>query len=149
MHLKSKEIIIAAPAEKVFGQIADCHHLKQGIGLANVPQMSNLECTDTTCSFQMAGLGSLVLTITDTTFPTRVVYDVKNEHIRSVTVYFDIETVPEGSRLVSSSDLDLPFFMSQMLKPVLLNFLNVLVDCVKTTTERDMGNDSSTLAINS
>ena len=76
------------------------------------------------------------------------VYDVKNEHIRSVTVYFDIETVPEGSRLVSSSDLDLPFFMSQMLKPVLLNFLNVLVDCVKTTTERDMENNGSTLAMN-
>ena len=136
MHLKSKEIIIEAPAEKVFGQIANCHHLKQGIGLANVPQMSDLECTDTTCSFKMAGLGSLVLTITDTTFPTRVVYDVKNEHIRTVTVYFDIETVQGGSRLVSSSDLDMPLFMSQMLKPVLLNFLNVLVDCVKTTTER-------------
>ncbi|MBO4282775.1 MAG: hypothetical protein J5873_06235 [Bacteroidales bacterium] len=136
MKLNSKEILIQATPEQVFRQIADCHHLQEGIGLANVPQMSDLQCTDTTCSFQMTGLGQLTLAITETTFPSQVVYDVKNEHIKSVTVCFNIEGGNEQTRLVSVANLDLPFFMAQMLKPVLQNFLNILVDCVKTTTEK-------------
>lgn len=136
MKLNSKEILIQATPEQVFRQIADCHHLQEGIGLANVPQMSDLQCTDTTCSFQMTGLGQLTLAITETTFPSQVVYDVKNEHIKSVTVCFNIEGGNEQTRLVSVANLDLPFFMAQMLKPVLQNFLDILVDCVKTTTEK-------------
>lgn len=136
MNLTSKEILIQASAEQVFNQIADCNHLKQGIGLANVPQMSDLQCTDTSCSFQMAGLGQLTLSITQTSFPTQVVYDVKNEHIKSVTVFFNIEARDSQTALSCHSELDVPFFMSQILKPVILNFMNILVDCVKTTTER-------------
>ena len=137
MKLTSKEVLIQATPEQVFNQIADCNHLKQGIGLANVPQMSDLQCTDTSCSFQMAGLGNLTLAITQTTFPTQVVYDVKNEHIKSVTVCFDIAAKDAQTALVCHSDLDVPFFMSQLLKPAIMNFMNILVDCVKTTTEKN------------
>ncbi len=136
MELSSKETIIQATAEQVFRQLADCHHLQEGIGMANVPQMSDLQCTDTVCSFQMTGIGQLTLSIIGATFPTQVVYDVKNEHIKSVTVFFNIAENGGQTRLVSKAELDLPFFMAQMLKPVLQNFLNILVDCVKTTTER-------------
>lgn len=136
MNLTSKEILIQAKPEQVFQQIADCNHLKQGMGLANVPQMSELQCSNTSCSFQMAGLGKIILSITQTTFPTQVVYDVKNEHIKSVSVFFNIAEKGEETALYCNSELDVPFFMSQMLKPVILNFMNILVDCVKTTTEK-------------
>ncbi|MBO4403101.1 MAG: hypothetical protein J5792_05375 [Bacteroidales bacterium] len=136
MQIKSKEIDIQATPEQVFRQIADCNHLKQGIGLANVPQMSDLECSDTECSFQMTGVGRTALRIRETTFPSEVVYDVKNENIKSVTVVFHIEGNGAQTRLSSTADMDLPFFMSQMLKPVLQNFINILVESVKTTTER-------------
>lgn len=136
MKLTSKEVLIQATPEQVFNQIADCNHLKQGIGLANVPQMSDLQCTDTSCSFQMTGLGNLTLAITQTTFPTQVVYDVKNEHIKSVSVIFNMKGDSAQTALSCDADLDVPFFMSQLLKPAILNFMNILVDCVKTTTEK-------------
>lgn len=136
MKLTSKEVLIQAAPEQVFKQIADCNHLKQGIGLANVPQMSDLQCTDTSCSFQMTGLGNLTLAITQTTFPTQVVYDVKNEHIKSVSVIFNMKGDSAQTALSCDADLDVPFFMSQLLKPAILNFMNILVDCVKTTTEK-------------
>lgn len=136
MNIKSKEIVIQATPEQVFRQIADCNHLRQGIGLANVPQMTDLECSDTECSFQMTGVGRTALSIRETTFPTEVVYDVKNENIKSVTVVFHITGEEGRTRLTSTAEMDLPFFMSQMLKPVLQNFINILVDSVKTTTER-------------
>lgn len=136
MNIKSKEILIQAMPEQVFHQIADCNHLKQGIGLANVPQMSDLECSDTSCSFNMTGVGHTELRIQETIFPSQVIYDVKNENIKSVTVTFHITGEGEQTRLKSTAEMDLPFFMSQMLKPVLQNFINILVDSVKTTTER-------------
>ena len=136
MNIKSKEIVIQATPEQVFQQIADCNHLRQGIGLANVPQMSDLECNDTECSFNMTGVGRTALHIRETTFPSEVVYDVKNENIQSVTVIFHINGQGETTCLTSTAEMDLPFFVSQMLKPVLQNFINILVESVKTTTER-------------
>ncbi len=135
MKLSSKETIIRSTPEQVFNQIADCNHLRQGIGMAGVPQMSDLQCTDTSCSFQMSGIGKLELSICENTFPRQVVYDVKNEHIKSVRVFFDIEKKGEESSLVATGDLDLPFFMAQMLKPALQNFLNTLAECVRKTVE--------------
>lgn len=138
MILTSKEIIISASPEQVFKQIADCNHLKQGIGLANVPKMTDLKCSDTTCSFKMSGIGYTELSIRENTFPVEVVYDVKNENIKSVKVVFKITEKENKSSLISTADMDLPFFMSQILKPVLQNFINILVESVKITTENSI-----------
>ncbi|MDY0015423.1 MAG: hypothetical protein RBS13_04365 [Bacteroidales bacterium] len=130
MNISSNEVRIQAKDETVYQMISDCNHFRQYL-----PEIQNWQSTENSCNFTVQGIGNIEMNITQKNAFSTVVFDVKNAQIKSLSIVFDIKNNENTCLLSGHSNIDIPIFVAQMLKPSLQKFLNLLVERIKLAVE--------------
>ncbi|MBO4738575.1 MAG: hypothetical protein J5606_03335 [Bacteroidales bacterium] len=130
MKLNSKKSDIQASSEKVFGALTNCNLLQKYI-----PNVQNWTSTEDECSFTVAGVGNLVLKIVEKLPFEKVVYRAEAAMSQHIEAAFLIEDFSEKSTLEINAEVDVPFFIAQMVKSSLQKMIDSLVDQIKLGIE--------------
>ena len=130
MDLSSNEIHIQAKDEVIFQMLTNCNNFHQ-----YVPEISNWTSTEDSCSFSIQGVGNVAMDIVEKKAFSSIVYNIKNEQIKSLMISFHIKENGDGSLFYGQSTVEVPFFVPQMIKPSLQKFLDMLVERIKTAVE--------------
>lgn len=130
MNLSSKEVLIQAKDEAVFGLLSNCNNFKQYI-----PEIQNWQSTEDSCHFTIQGVGDIEMIISEKTAFSSVIFNLKNHQIKSIIISFDIKNNENDCLLTGHSTVDIPFFIAQMIKPSVQKFLDLLVERIKLSIE--------------
>ena len=130
MNLSSNEVSIQAKDEVVFEMLSNCNNFKQ-----YVPEIQNWTSTEDSCAFSIQGVGEVKMNIVEKKAFSSVIFDVKNQQINSLSISFAIINKNASSLLSGHSNIEIPFFVAQMIKPSLQKFLNTMVERIKIAIE--------------
>ena len=130
MKLNSKKSDIQASSEQVFGALTNCNLLQKYI-----PNVQNWTSTEDECSFTVSGVGNLVLKIVEKLPFEKVVYRAEAAMSQHIEAAFLIEDFSENSTLEINAEVDVPFFIAQMVKSSLQKMIDSLVDQIKLGIE--------------
>ncbi len=133
MELISKKNEIHAEAAKVFGALSNCNLLQKYI-----PNVQNWTSTEDECSFNVAGVGNLVLKIVEKLPFEKIVYQAQTTMAQQIEATFLIEDFSEKSTLEIHADLEVPFFVAQMIKSSMQKMMDTLADQIKLAIETNI-----------
>lgn len=132
MNLSSDEIQINASDEVIFQTLSNCNNFKQ-----YAPEVSNWTSTENSCNFSIQGIGDVEMHISEKEPFSLIVFHIKNTQIKSFVISFTIKNNHTTSFLSGHSDVEIPFFAAQIIKPSLQKFLNTLVERIKNVIENN------------
>jgi len=132
LHVNSNEEIVAASPDKVYEVLTQFMNNDK---LNQIPGLDNLEVFEDGCRFNVQGQVSCKLTITDKVPSSRVAYKAETDKGISAEVAFDIAPKEEGSALVGSMDVDVPFFLQGIVRGAIDKFKDVAMQYLKTAIE--------------
>ncbi len=130
MDLSSNEIHIQAKDEMIFQMLSNCNNFQQ-----YVPEIQNWSSTENACSFSIQGAGDVQMNIIEKKAFSSIVYNIKNDQIKSLIISFHIKNNGNGSLFYGQSTVEIPTFVAQMIKPSLQKFLDLLVARIKIAVE--------------
>jgi len=135
MELTSKKVNIQAPDSLIFNMLIDCNNIGKYIP---GDKIQNWQSTEDGCSFSVEGAGKIEMNIQEKIPYSSVSYSIGNNLTKAASIIFSITTCGQenGCDLNAKANLDVPFFMAQMLKSSLQRFIDMLVDYIKTAAER-------------
>lgn len=131
MHVTSKAADIHANSERLYHLISDCQGLKQFLP----EQIQNWEAGENYCQFNVAGIATLKMEITERVEFSKVNYLISNDKQIPIQCSFSIETKGTTSDLTLDIDAEVPLFLQAMLRNPLQKFADVIVDKLKQNVE--------------
>ena len=131
MHINSKATDIHADSERIYHLISDCQGLKQFLP----EQIQDWEAGENYCQFNVAGIATLKMEITERVEFSKVSYLISNDKQIPIHCLFTIETKGMTSDLNLAIDAEVPLFLQAMLKNPLQKFADVIVDKLKQNVE--------------
>ena len=135
MELTSQKVNIEASENVVFDMLINCNNIAKYIPHDKI---QDFQSTETTCSFTVAGAGKIGMSLQEKMPYSQVSYSLGSAMVNAVTAIFHIERQENNScQLHISANMDLPFFMVQMIKPSLQRFVNMLVNYIKIEAEKN------------
>ena len=135
MELTSKKINIQAPDSLIFNMLVDCNNI--GKYIPN-DKIQNWQSTEDSCSFSVEGAGKVEMNILEKIPYSSVSYTIGNNLTKAASITFSIRTCGQENvcELEAKANLDVPFFMAQVLKSTLQRFVDMLVDYIKIAAEK-------------
>ena len=134
MEITSKKVSIEASNEQIFNMLINCNNIGKYIPSDKV---QNWQSTQDNCSFSVEGAGRIEMSIQKKTPCSAVSYLIGNHLTKAATICFSICKEGEKScSLDAKANLDVPFFMAQMLKSSLQKFMDMLIDYIKAAAEK-------------
>ncbi|MDR1793749.1 MAG: hypothetical protein LBR36_10010 [Bacteroidales bacterium] len=133
MDIQSNEINVNNSDSVVYKILSNCSYLERYLP---PDKLQNFRSTENECSFSVAGVGEIELTIVEQTPFSLVEYSLKGAMKMVAKVQFFIrENEPQTCILSANIQADIPFFMATMLKPQLLKVLSTILEVVKQIAE--------------
>ena len=136
MELTSKKVNVKASDSFIFNMLINCNNIEKYIPNDKI---QNWQSAQDHCSFSVEGVGKIEMSLQEKMPFNSVSYSVGNSIVKSAFIIFSINKI-EGKEdvcdFVATANLDVPFFMAQMVKPSLQRFLDMLVDYIKTAAEK-------------
>lgn len=130
--IQSKSLEINTNAADVFSKISNF----SAFGALMPEQIKNWKATETECSFEISGMASLAMKITEKTHPTRLVIT----SMPPSPIQFNLEFVFEDKETYTNSQVlmhvDVNSVMLMMVKKPLQNFVEMLNAKLKENCER-------------
>ena len=134
MEIHSKKVNIAAKSNAIFDLLTNCNNISKYIPNDKI---SDWQSTESACSFSVAGAGKITMAIVEKIPFSAVAFSIGNAAAKDVKAVFYInETADTTCQLHAEADLEVPFFMAQMLKSPLQKFMDMLVDYIKAGVEK-------------
>ena len=135
MEIYSKKVNVSVKSDTLFNLLTNCNHF--GKYIPN-DKISDWQSTENSCSFSVAGAGKITMTIVKKIPFSAVVFSIGSAAAKEVNVVFHTdETNEDCCELYAEAAVELPFFMTQMLKNPLQKFMDTLIDCIKMETEKN------------
>jgi hypothetical protein len=136
MELESKKITIEALDRTIYNLLINCNNIAQYI---QSDKIQNWQSTEDYCSFSIEGAGKIEMSIQEKIPYTTVSYFIGNALMKTALIVFSIKKI-EGDEnlceLQTNANLELPFFMGQMIKSSLQRFMDMLVEYIKVAAEK-------------
>lgn len=130
--IKSDTVTINRPAADIFNYITDF----KNFGRMMPEQVANYQAETDACSFEIKGMASLGLRITEKHPFTRVVMNAEGKLPFGFTFTCNTDAVSENStEVVLVIDADMNPFMTMMAATPLQNFVNLLAGKLKEIME--------------
>lgn len=137
MNIESKEVEIFASNEKVFGILSDCSNLSLNHIGEKIPNLQEWQASEKSCSFTVQGAGRIEIKIVEEVPFSKVVYVIGSSMTpQGVNANFNLQDKNISVVLSVAAELELPFFIAQMVKSKLKDFIDMLVDQIKIIAER-------------
>jgi hypothetical protein len=136
MKLESKKINIQAIDSVIFNLLINCNNIAKYIP---GDKIQNWQSTENYCSFSVDGAGKIEMNIREKIPYSSVSYSIGNELTKAALIVFSIEKTDGNENLCTlqaKSELELPFYMAQMIKSSLQRFLDMLVDYIRIAAEK-------------
>lgn len=131
MFVESKSVKIESEASVVFNMLNNCSNIG-----TYLPSSQNFVATAKQCSFTIEGVGNLEMQIVEEIEFSKIVYLLTSAYVSGdVKMTFDISTADDGVYLKALVDVEVPFFMAQMIKSPIQKFVDVLTEKVKLFVE--------------
>jgi hypothetical protein len=138
MEINSKKINVLAKNSVLFGMLTNCNNIGKYIPTEKI---NDLQTTENTCSFSVSGAGKIEMTLVEKNPFSTVTFSVGNAAAKDVKILFYInETNEHACELHAEAFLEVPFFMSAMLKNPLQKFMDILMDYIKIEGEKNVTN---------
>jgi len=100
-------------------------------------KVKDWQSTVDNCSFSVSGAGKIEMAIVEKRPFSAVVFSIGNAAAKDVKAVFHIDETGENScELYAEASLEVPFFMTQMLKSPLQKFMDMLIDYIKVEAEK-------------
>jgi hypothetical protein len=102
-------------------------------------KIQNWQSTEDNCSFSVEGAGKIEMSIQEKIPYSSVSYTIGNNIAKGALIIFSINRIDGQENcceLEAKANLDVPFFMAQMLKSSLQRFVDMLVDYIKIAAEK-------------
>ena len=134
MELASKKVSIQASDKAIFEMLINCNNIGKYIPNDKV---QNWQSTEENCSFSVEGAGKIEMSVQEKIPYSSVSYSIGNHLTKAAIICFSITNNGENlCELSAKANLDVPFFMAQMLKSSLQKFMDMLVDYIKVAAEK-------------
>ncbi len=137
MELISKKVAIQAFDRTIFNMLIDCNNIEKYIP---GDKIQNWHSTEDSCSFSVEGAGKIEMKAQEKNPYSSVSYSIGNELTKAALITFSISKIggkENVCELEAKADLDVPFFMAQMIKSSLQRFIDMLVDYIKVAAEKN------------
>jgi hypothetical protein len=134
MELTSKTVNIRTLNSVVFNMLNNCNNIAKYIPSDKI---QNWQSTEDSCSFTIEGAGKIEMSIQEKIPYSSVSYSIGNNITKAASITFSISNEEENNcELETQANLDVPFFMAQILKSSLQRFIDMLVDYIKIEAEK-------------
>jgi len=134
MELTSKTVNIQASNSVIFNMLNNCNNIENYIPSDKI---QNWQSTEDSCSFTVEGAGKIEMSIQEKIPYSSVSYSIGNNITKAASITFSITNKQENDcELDAKANLEVPFFMAQMLKSSLQRFIDMLVDYIKIAAEK-------------
>jgi len=134
MELTSKTVNIQASNSVIFNMLDNCNNIAKYIPNDKV---QNWQSTEESCSFTVEGAGKIEMSIQEKIPYSSVSYSIGNKITKAASITFSIRNNEENRcELTAKANLDVPFFMAQMMKSSLQRFIDMLVDYIQIAAEK-------------
>ena len=135
MEIHSKKVSVSAKSNRLFSLLTNCNNI--GKFIPN-DKIKDWQSTENSCSFSVSGAGRIEMAIVEKIPFSTVVFSIGSAAAKDIKAVFHIDELPEETcNLYAETSLEVPFFMTQMLKNPLQKFLDMLIDYIKTEAERE------------
>jgi hypothetical protein len=135
MEIYSKKVNVSAKNNAVFNLLTNCNHI--GKYIPN-DKIKDWQSTENTCSFSVSGVGKIEMSIVEKIPFSTVTFSIGNAVAKDISVVFHTDEISEGGcELYAEAFLEVPFFMTQMLKNPLQKFIDMLIDFIKIEAEKN------------
>ena len=136
MELTSKTVNIQASNSVIFNMLDNCNNIAKYIPSDKI---QNWQSTEDSCSFTVEGAGKIEMSIQEKNPYSSISYLIGNSIIKAASITFSIRNGQENDcELDAKANLDVPFFMAQMIKSSLQRFIDMLVDYIKVAVEKGL-----------
>ena len=134
MEIQSKKVSVSAKNSVLFGILTNCNHI--GKFIPN-DKINDWQSTENSCSFSVSGAGKITMDIVEKNPFSSVTFSIGNAAAKDIKAVFRIDETSENTcQLYAAAFLEVPFFMTQMLKNPLQKFMDMLIDYIKIEAER-------------
>ena len=136
MELISKKVSIQSSDRAIFDMLINCNNIGKYIP---ADKIQNWQSTENNCSFSVEGAGKIEIEIQEKIPYNSVSYSMGNKMIKAAFVVFSICKTDENvCELTATTNIDAPFFITQMIKPSMQRFADMLVDYIKIAAEQNL-----------
>ncbi|MDR2410606.1 MAG: hypothetical protein LBE13_21185 [Bacteroidales bacterium] len=137
MELASKKVTIQALDRTIYNLLINCNNIAKYIPNDKI---QNWQSTEDYCSFSIEGAGKIEMNIQEKIPYSTVSYSIGNALTKGALIVFSIKKT-EGNEnlceLQANANLEIPFFMAQMIKSSLQRFMDMLVEYIKVAAEKN------------
>ena len=132
MKINSEQVDVTATDQKIFSLVSNCSHF----GKFLPEQVNDWEATDEYCKFSFQGLVTLTLRIVEKTEFSKVVFQAENSHNIPVFFIIYIEGNGDESKVKVEANMDIPIYLSGMVKKPLQTFVDMTAEKIKIEGEK-------------
>lgn len=132
MKLNSKSLPVKATPEKIFTLTTNCRNF----GNFLPEQVSDWEASDDYCKFSFQGMVTLTLRITEKVEFSKVVFEAENNHRIPVIFIIHIDGETDESTIAVETQIEVPIYLSAMVKKPLQTFVDMVAEKIKTEAEK-------------
>ena len=132
MKINSKQVDVTATDQKIFSLVSNCSHF----GKFLPEQVNDWEATNEYCKFSFQGLVTLTLRIVEKTEFSKVVFQAENSHNIPVSFIIYIEGNGDESEVKVEANMDIPIYLSGMVKKPLQTFVDMTAEKIKIEGEK-------------
>ena len=134
MEIYSKKVNVSAKNSILFETLTNCNNM--GKYIPN-DKIKGWQSTVDSCSFSIEGAGKVEMMIVEKRPFSAVVFSIGSAAAKDVKVVFHIDETNENScDIYAEASLEIPFFMTQILKNPLQKFIDMLIDYIKIAAEK-------------
>jgi hypothetical protein len=121
-----------ASNEKIFNMMSDCRRFGEVVP----DQIQNGEAGDDYFKFSFQGLVTMTLRVAEKQEFSKIVYSAENSQNIPAFITVDINGNDQASEVTVSADIEVPVFLSGMVKKPLQNFADMVVEKLKIAAEK-------------
>jgi hypothetical protein len=135
MEIESKKVTVQSSDETIFKLLINCNNIAKYIPNDKI---QNWQSTQDSCSFVIEGAGKIEMSIEGKTPYSSASYSIGSALTKSVLVVFSIDKAEREENLCqlqAKADLDVPFFMANMVKPTIQRFIDMIIEHIKIVAE--------------
>lgn len=131
MHITSTATDINAPQASIYQLLTNCYSFKNFLP----EQVQNWQAGENYCQFDVAGITTLKMEITEKKEYSKVAYKISNDKQIPVSCDFLIGSNGTTSELTINIDAEVPLFLQAMLKNPFQKVADTIVEKIKTAVE--------------
>lgn len=133
MKIKSKTETINNKSNVVFKLVSNCNNF----GKVLPDKVSNWESTENSCSFEVSGLAKISINIVEKVENQKVVFSATaNQPIKMKMICYIDDISANICNCFIEMDLDVPIFLTPMVKNPMENFVETLIEKIKIESEK-------------